>query len=399
MAKTKTKKDFHFKVEPLLKKYPKARYYFLLGARSCGKTYPTIQNALKDAIDGNGVFVYVRRYKESISDSKLRDLMAPQHEWVEKYTEGQWNHVAYWRHRWYLERWETDEETGERRRVAKNPQPIGIAVSMNTWETDKGSDFGSDKGGIAHMIFDEVLSAGGNYLSDEWGIFQNVISSFVRDRWDKDTKIWMLANPVSKYGGPYMRNMGIKKSMMKEFGTYELKYADSDPNKPMTAVFVYIAAVLNAKGETIDIDENKTNVYNNFFAFPNSKGKSKSITHGYWEMEDANILPSGVYKDSELNRTIWLAFGEELLAVDIMLYEETEVYYMFVRPTNRIPKNEWFITLDMTLDRYGIVGLKTGHPIAELLNKIYRTNQVYYADLESADIFHGFLLEAQKRVA
>lgn len=398
MARKAQKKDYHFKVEPLIKKYPKARYYFLLGARSCGKTYPTIQRAIKDAIDGKGVFVYVRRYKESIADSKLQHLMSPQHEWVDKYTEGRWNRVTLWRHCWYLERWETNAN-GEYVRAEKNPIPIGIAVAMNTWETDKGADFGADKGGIAHMIFDEVLSAGGNYLKDEWQIFQNVISSYVRDRWDKDTKIWMLANPVSKYGGPYMRNMGIKKAMMENFGTYELIYKDSDANNPMSAVFVYIAAILNEKGETIDIDENKTNVYNNFFAFPNSKGTSKSITHGYWEMEDANLLPSGVYKDSELNRTIWLAFGEELLAVDIMLYEETEIYYMFVRPTKKIPKDEWFITLDMTLDRYGIVGLKTGHPIAELLNKIYRTNQVYYADLESADIFHGFLKEAQKRVA
>lgn len=398
MARKAQKKDYHFKVEPLIKKYPKARYYFLLGARSCGKTYPTIQRAIKDAIDGNGVFVYVRRYKESIADSKLQHLMSPQHEWVSKYTEGRWNRVTLWRHCWYLERWENNAN-GEYVRAEKNPIPIGIAVAMNTWETDKGADFGADKGGIAHMIFDEVLSAGGNYLKDEWQIFQNVISSYVRDRWEKDTKIWMLANPVSKYGGPYMRNMGIKKAMMETFGTYELTYKDSDAKNPMSAVFVYIAAILNDKGETIDIDENKTNVYNNFFAFPNSKGTSKSITHGYWEMDDANLLPSGVYKDSELNRTIWLAFGEELLAVDIMLYEETEIYYMFVRPTKKIPKGEWFITLDMTLDRYGIVGLKTGHPISELLNKIYRSNQVYYADLESADIFHGFLKEAQKRVA
>ena len=33
MAKTKTKKSRYFEVKPLLKKYPKARYYFILGGR------------------------------------------------------------------------------------------------------------------------------------------------------------------------------------------------------------------------------------------------------------------------------------------------------------------------------------------------------------------------------
>ena len=395
------KKDWHFQIKPLLKDYPRARYYFLLGARSCGKTFPTVRKSIEDAIAGRGVFAYVRRYKESITETKIIDLMAPHHAAVAELTDGEYNHIGYWRHRWYLEKWEEDEN-GFQRRTKRNPVPIGLAVAMNTWETDKGPDFAADKGGFANIIVDEVFSKGGKYLPDEWGVFENVISSLVRDRWDSGVKIWLLANPVSKYGGKYIRNFGISKKMRDEPGTYEIKYPDANgkvTNASMSAVFVHIAAITDKDGIAVDIDDVATKVYNSFFAFAHSRAKSASITHGMWELDEAATLPGGVYKDSERKRTVWLAFDEEILAIEVMRYRITGMYYLFIRPSNRIPDGEYFLTLGMSLEKHAIIGIKTGHPVAEYINKIARTNQIYYADFETADIWHGFLLEARKRIA
>ena len=50
-----------FDTEILLKLYPDARYYFILGGRGWGKTYPTLRLALKDALNQDGAFAYVRR--------------------------------------------------------------------------------------------------------------------------------------------------------------------------------------------------------------------------------------------------------------------------------------------------------------------------------------------------
>lgn len=390
----------YFEIEPIMEQYPTARFYFLLGARGCGKTYPVMKKAIQDALDGNGVFAYVRRYKDSITETKLVDLTAPLNDWVGEYTEGRWNHIRYWRHRWYLERWFTDEETGEITVAEKNPIPIGIAVSMNTWETDKGPDFAGDKGGIAHIILDEALSAGGNYLVDEWSKFENVMSSFIRDRVEKDTKIWYLANPVSKYGGPYLKQLGITKELTKTFGTWELKYPDENGKENpegTTGVFVYIAAHTDNNGDTQYVDDIRTRIYNKFFPFAHSRGKAKSITHGYWEMDDANTLDSGIYKESEKIDTVYITFDEELIAVDIMCFEDTGVYYLFIRPSKRIPDKSYFITLGMSLSEYAIIGLGTGHPITKVLNKIYQTRQVYYSDYSTADIWHGFLIQDKNR--
>lgn len=396
MAKPKKTKKRYFEVQPLIDKYPKARYYYILGGRGCGKTYPVIQKAIKDAIDGKGVFAYIRRYKESLKTRNLEMLISPHDKFVEEYTDGVWNKIKYWRGCFYLERW-APNDNGVMERVDKNPVPIGGAWSMNTWESDKGPDFGADKGGVAHIIVDEVLSKAGQYLSDEWSIVQNVISSLVRDRWEQDTKIWMLANPISKWNNPYFRNMGFSKKLIEEPGTTEVQYKGENDEITMTAVFCYIAAITDKYGNVREIDENRTNVYNNFFAFSHSKGKSKSITHGFWEMEDSARLPSGTYDNSTKNRTIYLIFEEEKLAIDVMRYDVSGVYYMFVYPTQRIRDKTYYITLNTSLDKYAIIGDTTSHPIWQLFKQIYLSGQVYYSDDTTADAFHGFLLEARKR--
>lgn len=395
MAAKKTKSKY-FEVEPLVKKYKKARYYYILGGRGCGKTFPVMRKCIDDYLDGKGVFAYIRRYKESLSGKNISDLFSVHNEYLEKKTGGKWNKIKYWQGRFYLEKWGVDGD-GNYLRLAKDPNPIGGAWSMNTWETDKGADFAADKGGISNIVFDEVLSKAGHYLSDEWSIFQNVISSLVRDRWDKDTKIWMLANPISKFANPYFRNMGITKQLIQEPGTTLIEYPDDKGGTAMSCLFVYIAAKLDKRGKVIEIDENRTNLYNTFFAFTNSKGKSQSITHGIWEMEDSPRLPSGVYDNSYKNRTIYLEFDEEKLAIDIMKYDVTNKYYMFVYPTSRFREKTYIITLGYSLDKYAVIGTTSEHPIMQLFNKIYKTGQVYYSDDSTADAFHGFLIESRKR--
>ena len=380
--------DF-FELTPILERYPDARYYFLLGGRGTGKTYPAVEQAIKDAIDGKGAFAYVRRLKESICEADMRDLTSPHglgssSAWIEDYTDGRYNRVGYYRRYWYLEQWERTE-SGDLVRVDRNPVPIGRAYSLSTWETDKGSDFGADKNGVKNIIIDEVLSAGGAYLKDEWQMMQQVISTLVRGRWEQDTKIYLLANPVSKYGGPYLKNLGITKKMMSHFGVTEIRYPAEDGAPQMSTIFVYIspAAVIGA-------DTRQTLVYNTFFAFPASKGKSKALTHGYWEMDDAQLLDSGIYNDSSKRRTIYLLFDEEILAVDFCRYTPTGKHYLFVRPAQRVRDKCYFVTLGSTMSKYGIIAFGT-HPITDAFNRVYLTHQVYCADLSTADIFHAFM--------
>ena len=331
----------------------------------------------------------------------MTDIFSPHNKWVEEYTDGEWNKVVYWQGRIWLERWVTDEDLGIQVKQERMRQPIGGVWSMNTWETDKGPDFGVDKGGISNIVLDEALSKGGEYLYDEWGIFQNVIATLVRDRWEKDTKIWLLANPVSKWTNPYFRNMGITKQLLNTPGIYEITYPKAkEQDKQMSTIFCYIAAVTDKYGNIIDIDENRTNVYNTFFAFPNSKGKSQSITHGYWEMDDCALLPPRYYNDSEKNRTFYLKTDEEnITACDIMKYYGTDQYYLFFYPTDHIREKTYYITILPEMERYAIIaGNRNQHRIYQLFRDLWDTGRVYYSDAMTADAVHGWIKEAAKRI-
>lgn len=380
------KKSTYWEAEKLLKEKPNARYYFILSGRSRGKTYSVLRNAISDQCKGKGLFAYIRRHDEDIKQRNLQELFSPQN--ISKLTKGNYNKIAYWRGFFYYENWQPDEETGELTRISKNPLPCGVALSLNTWERDKGQDIGAAYGGFKNIIFDEAIT-GMSYLSDEFQRFKNVISSLVRDRTYQDTKIWFLANPLSKWC-PYFPELGITKEMIKEPNKrYEIKYPDTD----MTTIFEYIGS---AEDEAAANSSSK--VFKTFFAFPNSAGKSQSITAGFWELQDSCHLPSQVYKNSERKKQVFMYFGEEWIRGEIMRYNETGVYYVVWTPSRAPRKGEYYFILNAVPDRYAIVGVNTRHPYAELLNKIMQTNQIYYSDNTVADLFHGFIKEARKIV-
>ena len=385
---TKKASSKFWEAEELLKEKPDARYYFILSARSSGKTYSVLRNAIRDQWAGKGMFAYVRRHDEYIKPRNVQELFSPQN--IEELTDGTWNKISFWRGFFYYERWEPNEETGIMERVLKNPEPCGIALAVNTWEGNKGQDIGAAHGGFKHIIYDEAIT-GQNYLTDEFQKFKNVISSLVRTRTEQDTKIWFLANPLSRWC-PYFPELGITKQMIETPGKrYEIKYPDTD----MTTIFEYIGAT-NGK---LSISHN---VFETFFAFPNSKGKSKSITDGFWELDDAVHLPSQIYKNSELVKEVFLYFGETWIRGQVMRYyhdvQKRNVYYLNWTPSREPKQKEYYCGLFAVPDPYAIVGTRTGHPLAKLLNDLIAQGQVYYSDNSIADMVHGFMKEAMKIV-
>lgn len=383
----------YFEIMPVIEKYPSARYYYILGGRGTGKTYPVVKKCFDDFWEGRGVSAYIRRYKESLTDFILSDVFSPQNEYIAERTGGEWNRLTYLRRRAYLERWE--EKNGVMQKVARHRTPVFGVWALNTWENDKGPDFGKDKGGIANIIMDEAKSKHGNYLPDEWGDFQNVIASLVRDRWEKDTKIFLLANPQSKNSDPYIRNMGIGKSVYSKPGITEIQYPSHVKNKiGMSAVFVYIAAITDKDGNVIDVDENRTNVYNTFFAFPNSRGKALSITSGFWEMDESQRLPSGFYNDSEVIQSVGVIYQEDTLIMEIMRHKDG-LYYLHLQPCRQINEKTYYFTLQPIPDKYALIGLKNSHPITQAVAQIYKSGQVYYSDDATADSWHGFVKESK----
>ena len=87
---------------------------------------------------------------------------------------------------------------------------------------------------------------------------------------------------------------------------------------------------------------------------------------------------------------------DDILNVQLMNKYQNGLYYLFVYPARKVPEKEYYMTLAPVPDTYAIVGSNTGHPITKVYNDIFRTGQVYYSDLATADCFHAFLTASQK---
>ena len=372
MAKPKK----YFDIKDLITQFPKTRYFFILGGRSTGKTYSVLKQSIDDAIDGKGMFAYVRRYKDSISQTQLQDLCSVHNQHIYDKTDGKYNRIIYYRSRWYLEQYDYEAN----KRVYRSPEPVGAALAINTWETSKGPDIGASYGGIQNIILDEALSKGGNYLKGEFDLFQNVISSLVRDRTEQTTRIYMLANPVSRWSSEYFDNLGITQKMLDKANTTLIKYPDSD----MSLVFCYM---------TNQVLQNDNSVYNTYFAFPNSRLKNRSITDGIWELDDSARLPKGVYGNSTNIKTISIYFAQKTYKAEIMRDNNTGVYYVVYSPTKDIKEKEYFLINQPILSKYAIIlsrGKNQQNPLYRLLVQISQTGQVYYSDNATADAIRGF---------
>lgn len=343
-----------------------AQYNFLLGGRGCGKTYAVIRQAIIHYFETGEKFAYVRRYKESISPTKVGFLLQPHLDLIYELSGGKYNHVKVWKQCFWLEY--RDEEGNK---VSGCPEPMGHLVSLNTQDNDKGQDVGY----IKYIIFDEVIARNG-YLRDEWAIFQNCISSLVRDR--KGTIIYLLANPISKFC-LYFDELGIDFNAAQQGHIYVIKY---DEEGLMKCAFEYIADNLDGC----------STVANEYFAFNNEK--ARSITQGCWEFDNVQHLPAGTYRASELIKEIYIEFTEKIFCCEIRKINGT--YFEFYRPASKIPEKTYYLTLKRNFDPYSIVACNNTHPIYQVLNQIFKTGQVYYSDNQTGDYILGFRTAARQ---
>ena len=147
-----------FDARKILREKPEARYYFVLGGRTRGKTFSVLDVGIEDNSKGIGMFAYVRRYDEEIKDKNIRELFSPQDANIEKYTNGEYNKITHFRGFFFFEKWGEDPKTKQYTRLKKNPKPCGVALALNTWERTKGQDIGAAYGGFKHIILDEAIT-------------------------------------------------------------------------------------------------------------------------------------------------------------------------------------------------------------------------------------------------
>lgn len=241
-----------------------ATYNLIYGKRSNGKTFKICRKIIVKYLAYDLPSAYIRRLDEMIKQGNLQSLFKPHEEFITIMTGGTYNAVSY---RVKCFNFCTYKEGVK---IRQDKTPFCRSYAINTAETTKGQDAGE----IALVCFDEFITRQ-FYLSQEFVLFQNILSSIIRTHSDK-VKVYMLANSVSKYC-PYFREMGLNRVKDQKQGTIDLYTM----GKTETRIAVEYSGAEGAADKV-----------SSYFCFDNPE--LEMITSGAWEIALYRHIPRGV---------------------------------------------------------------------------------------------------------
>ena len=283
----------------------KAIYNMIIGERSNGKTYAVCEKLLKKHITDGAKGAYLRRYEEEIMPKNIKTLFEP-HD-IAKITHGEFNSTIYKQRGFYLT---YVNDSGEVERQEK--EPFCIALSLNTSLTTKGAD----RGKVDYIIFDEFMTRD-LYLTNEFILFTNLISSLIRDR--DGAIIYMLANTVNKYC-PYFKEMRI--GNIEELKQGEIK------------LFTYENSGLTVAIEWCAVSGHSKKV-GKYFAFDNPR--LQMITGGKWELPNYPRSPIRVENEKILLK-FYIKFDGSIICGNI-IKDNAYLFILFHPHTGRHEPN------------------------------------------------------------
>lgn len=241
-------------------------------------------------------------------------------------------------------------------------------------ETNKGV---SDIQKLGIIFFDEALTAD-NYLTDEWGRFQNAISTLVRE--NSQACCVLCANTVS-WVSPYFREFGIKNVRSIKKGTVKVFQCLDE-----TAVTLEYCndVIANRKKKIVD---------RRFFGF--KSGTADMIRVGGWEMHSYQHLTREMIEDRHrelITRDIYIAHEYEILCLELYVMDDFGPL-VNVRPADNFDLGKViYVVGDHTDPRYHHRP-NPSNKIDKLIWTLYRNNRFYYADNLCGEIVKKFLAE------
>ena len=241
-------------------------------------------------------------------------------------------------------------------------------------ETNKGV---SDIEKLGIIFFDEALTAD-NYLTDEWGRFQNAVSTLVRE--NSQACCVLCANTVS-WVAPYFREFGIKNVRSIKKGTIKVFQCLDE-----TAVTLEYCndVVANRKKKIVD---------RRFFGF--KSGTADMIRVGSWEIHSYQHLTREMIEDRHrelITRDIYIAHENEILCLELYVMDDFGPL-VNVRPADNFDLGKViYVVGDHTDPRYHHRP-NPSNKIDKLIWTLYHNNRFYYADNLCGEIVKKFLAE------
>lgn len=348
-----------------------ATYNVIFGERSNGKTYALLLQSLKQYFKDGSQLAYVRRWKEDITGRRAQQLYGGinTNDEVRKLSNGEFSAIHYWAGKFYLCNF---DESGKA--IYGDNDVIGYTFALSDGEHDKSTSFPK----VKTLVFDEFLT-NRLYLTDEFVLFMNTVSTIVRRR--TDVKIYMLGNTVNKYC-PYFNEMGLDRIPTMKQGTISLyKYGTSN----LTVAVEYCATIEKATS-------NETNKY---FAFNNPK--LEMITGGAWELNIYPHLPMK-YKPKDILLIYFIEFADNIYQCEIIQIDDVTFTYIHIKTTDiRKPDDHVIYSLDFNPSiNYNRSVYKPINKIQQRILWFFKNDRVFFQDNNIGDAVNNYLKIAKK---
>lgn len=354
----------YYSLTNILKK--KATYNMIIGERSNGKTFACLKYGLQQYKKTGGRLAIIRRWDEDFKGRRAATMFdALKAEGVIKDLFPDYDTVVYYRSMWYLAKYENGK-------VVKDTEPFAYAFSLSTMEHDKSTSYPL----VTTILFDEFITRD-HYLPDEFKLFQNTISTIVRQR--ENVQIFMCANTVDRYN-IYFEEMGLHHAHEQEQGTIDVyKYGNSE----MTVAVEYCSS---SSGKASD----------KYFAFDNPS--LKMITGGSWEIDIYPHLPVK-YKPKDIVSKFYIVFNHALIQGNfISINNETFIY--FHKKTTPLKEEEEDIIYSPDYDyRFNHKRnlLKATDNYSALINRFFRNDKVFYQTNELGEVIRRYVMWCEEQ--
>lgn len=345
-----------------------ADYSLVVGERSNGKTYQLLLFALFLYVKHGIQTAYVRRWNEDIRGKRgatlFNNLIVNKE--IEFITNGEFTDIYYYSGRWYLCKYVG--KALDKRVLDTKPFCYGFALS--NMEHDKSTSYPE----VRLVIFDEFMTRG-RYLTDEFVVFMNVLSTIIRRR--DNLKIFMLANTVNQYA-PYFAEMGLEDIRKQKQGTI-MKYDYGTSN--LSCAVEYCAN---------DDSESKKDS-NKYFAFNNPK--LEMITGGAWEMDIYPHCPVQFTK-KDIIFIYFIIFCDDVLQCEIVS-KNGSIFTYIHKKTTPLKDEDNDIIFEQKYDSRMNHFRNILRPINQKLKKIkgfFDCDMVYYQNNQVGEIVRNYIL-------
>lgn len=348
-----------------------ACYYMIFGERSNGKTTSVLSYILEEFIKSGykKQGAIIRRWSEDFkgkNGSQMCETLVAL-DFVNKWSKGKYNTILYNSQRWYLAKVDNDGK-----KLAICEIPFLYAFSLSSEEHYKSTSYPN----IKNILFDEFITRD-YYLPDEFIIFQNLLSTIIREK--DDVKIFMCGNTINKYC-VYFSEMGLN-------NITKMKQGDID-------VYSYGESELKVVVEYCE-SKSKNKKSNKYFAFNNPK--LKMIRNGAWEIA---IYPHLPYKYLPMEKifSFYINFENHKFECEVVS-KNTDIFIYIHRKTTDI-KEEDYPVYDLETSpklNYSTNILKPKNEIEILIYKLIKSEKVFYQDNEVGEDIRNFLNVCSKK--